>query len=226
MAGIAFHPGHHRPHRRQVYFVIAPVQHLIGVVERCLAMRADQRLGGHRLIRIACQGPAATLATETTLAGSLAFAPIRLVCLLALGRRQAGIVRRLGRAVEPGLQFGKALLRWRAGDGDGWRQPGHAGVRVRLFRPVRIRQGVPPPLRHVAQRMARAALSETCLPCRGNSLSWDAQPRVWHIQTNTRDPKRGSLSRLRYSQIPAVLGRREAMAQGKVVHVGSCWVER
>jgi len=111
MAGIAFHPGHHRPHRRQVYFVIAAVQHLIGVVERCLAMRADQRLGGHRLIRIACQGPAAALATETALAGSLAFAPVRLVGLLALGRRQAGVVRRLGRAVEPGLQFGKALLR-------------------------------------------------------------------------------------------------------------------
>ena len=65
--GIALHPGDHRAHHGQVDLVIAAVQHLVGVAQRRLAVRAAHRLGDHRLVGIAGQRAPAALATQAAL---------------------------------------------------------------------------------------------------------------------------------------------------------------
>jgi len=98
--GVAFHPRHHRTHDGQVDLVVAPVQHLVGICQRGLAVRTGWRLRGHRLVGIAGQRAATALATQAAFARSDALGFLRVVRLLTLRRRQAGIVRGLRRFVE------------------------------------------------------------------------------------------------------------------------------
>ena len=103
--GKALHPGHHRAHNRQIDLVVAAVQHLLGLCQCRLAVRAGQGLGNHRLIRITGKRPAAPSATETAMARALPFGLLRMVGLLPLRRRHAGIVRCLRRLAELGFEF-------------------------------------------------------------------------------------------------------------------------
>jgi hypothetical protein len=103
--GIALDPRHHRRDLRQVHLVEAGGERQVGLGQRCLAMRAAGRAGGDGLIWRLGEPPTATLTTEAALAGT---GPARLVLavwLLAPRRRQAGVVRRLRREVELGLQL-------------------------------------------------------------------------------------------------------------------------
>ena len=99
MPAIALHPGHHRArHRarhRQVDLVVAAVQHLVGVCQRRLAVSTGGWLHGDRFVRRAGQRAATALATQAPFAWSGRLGLLRLVWLLTLGRRQAGVVRGL-----------------------------------------------------------------------------------------------------------------------------------
>ena len=103
MPGIAFHPGHHRAHQGQIDLVVAPVQHLVGIGQAAWQCRRHG-LRGHRLVRVAGQRTAAAFTAQAALARSGSLGCLRPVRLLRLRWRQAGIVRRLRRFVEPGFE--------------------------------------------------------------------------------------------------------------------------
>jgi hypothetical protein len=110
-AGSTFHPGHHGAHHREVDLVVTTVQHLIGICQRGLAMRAGGRFRGHRFVRMTGQRTATPFATQATCAWSDTHGLLRLVRLVTLqacpcegGGWQAGIVRCLRRFVELGFE--------------------------------------------------------------------------------------------------------------------------
>src|SRR5271155_3915616 len=107
---ISLHPRHLRADWWQIKLVIRIVQHLLGIGQRSLAVHASSRLGYDRRIGIAGQRPATTLPAEATLPRAIPLGLLRLVGLLSLRRRQAGIVRRLRRLGEPRLQLGDPTL--------------------------------------------------------------------------------------------------------------------
>jgi len=107
---ISLHPRHHRPDWRQVNLVVKIVQHLLGIGQCSLAVHAGQRLCYDRRIGVAGQRPATTLPAEATLPRAIPPRLLRLVGLLSLRRRQAGIVRRLRRRGELRLQLGDPTL--------------------------------------------------------------------------------------------------------------------
>src|SRR5271166_4196924 len=90
MSGITFHTGHHRTDHRQIDLVVTTVQHLIGICQHKLAMRAGYRLGGYRFVGIAGQRTATAIAAQAAPAWSNTLAFHRLVRLLTLRWRQAG----------------------------------------------------------------------------------------------------------------------------------------
>jgi hypothetical protein len=93
MPGVALHPCHHRAHHRHVDLVVTTVQHVIGFAQRGLAMRAGGRPCGDRFVGKKGQRATAALAIQAALAWSGTLGFLRLVRLLTLRRRQAGIVR-------------------------------------------------------------------------------------------------------------------------------------
>jgi hypothetical protein len=108
LSGVALHPGHHGTHHRQVDLVIPAVQHLISVRQHGLAMRAGGGFRRYRLVGMADQRTAAAFAAEAASARSDALGLLRLIGLLTLRRRQAGIVRRLAGFGEPRFKFDNA----------------------------------------------------------------------------------------------------------------------
>jgi hypothetical protein len=98
------------PLHRKVDLVVPAVQYLISIGQRGLTMETGNRLGGHGFIGIAGQRTATTFATQAAFARSDAFGFLRLVQLLPLRRRQAGIVRCLRWFAEPGFQIGNSPL--------------------------------------------------------------------------------------------------------------------
>ena len=104
MPSIAFHAGHHGAHHREVDLVVTTVQHLIGICQHGLAMRAGGRFCGNRLVGMAAQWTATPFATQAAGAWSDTLGLLRLVRLLTLRWRQAGIVRCLRRFAEPGFE--------------------------------------------------------------------------------------------------------------------------
>jgi hypothetical protein len=71
-------------------------------------MDAGGGFRNHRLVRMADQRSATASAAQAALAWSDAFGFLRLIGLLTLRRRQAGIVRRLARFGKPRFKFGNA----------------------------------------------------------------------------------------------------------------------
>ena len=55
MAGIALHPRHHRHDLGQVDLIVAPVQDVVCLAERRLAVRAPHRSGADDLVGGLCQ---------------------------------------------------------------------------------------------------------------------------------------------------------------------------
>jgi hypothetical protein len=108
---ISLHPRHHWPDWWQVNLVVKIVQHLLGIGQRRLAVHAGHRLGYDRRIGIAGQRPAATLPAEATPPRAIPPRLLRLVGLLSLRRRHAGIVRRLRWLGELRLQLVDPTLR-------------------------------------------------------------------------------------------------------------------
>jgi len=87
-----------------VDLVVAPMQHLVGVGQRGLAMRAGHRLGRHRFVGITGQRTATAFTTKAALARSGALDLVWLVRLLPPQWRQAGIVRGFRRLGELGFE--------------------------------------------------------------------------------------------------------------------------
>jgi hypothetical protein len=81
------------------------MQHLVCLAQHRLAVHTGHALGDHRLIGIASQRATATLATQTALPWVASPGFLRLVGLLPLRWRQAGIVGRLRRLAEPGFKL-------------------------------------------------------------------------------------------------------------------------
>ena len=104
-AEVALDPGDHRAHRRQLDLVVAGVQDLGGIVERRPAVGARGGLGDHELVGLLGQRSATARPAQAAPARPGAPLPLRPVRLVALGRRQAGVARRLRRLVQPRLQF-------------------------------------------------------------------------------------------------------------------------
>ena len=100
MPGVALHSGHHRTHDREIDLVVAPVQHLVGLCQRGLAVPTDGCFRGHRFVGKEVQWPATPFATQAAFARSGTPGFLRLVRLLTLRRRQAGIVRGFRRFVK------------------------------------------------------------------------------------------------------------------------------
>src|SRR4051812_3805678 len=103
MADMALHPGDHGAYRRQIDPVVAGVQPLVGLAQRRPAAGARRRLGDDALVGLLGEGSAAALAAEAAWARPRLPGPLRPVRLVALGRRQAGVARRLRRRVQPRL---------------------------------------------------------------------------------------------------------------------------
>jgi hypothetical protein len=77
---------------------------MVGFAQRGAAVHAGRGPGSHRFIRITGQRPTASFATKAALARPDAFGFLRLVRLLTLRWRQAGIVWGLRRLVELGFE--------------------------------------------------------------------------------------------------------------------------
>jgi len=104
-ASVALHPRHHRRHPGQVDLVVAPVQHLVRLAERRLAVRASHRPGADKLIRGCGQRSPATHTAQAARARAVALALLWPVRLLTPRWRQAGVVRRLRRCPKPCFQL-------------------------------------------------------------------------------------------------------------------------
>jgi len=76
------------------------MQHLVRFAQRRLAVHTGHGLRNHGLIGIAAQRSTAALATQTALARAVSPGFLRLVGLLPLRWRQAGIVRGFRRFTE------------------------------------------------------------------------------------------------------------------------------
>jgi len=100
MPGVTFHTGYHRANHGKVYLVVEPVQHLIGIRQRGLAMGTGCCFCRDCLVGFASQRATAALAAQAALARSDTPRLFRLVRLLPLRWRQAGIVGSLRRIAE------------------------------------------------------------------------------------------------------------------------------
>src|SRR5271166_3207437 len=72
MSGITFHTGHHRTDHRQIDLVVTTVQHLIGICQHKLAMRAGYRHCGPGcpgVVQYACLSPAGSASDPSMAAG-------------------------------------------------------------------------------------------------------------------------------------------------------------
>ena len=105
MPGVPLHTRHHRANHGDVYLVVSSVQHLVGIRQRGPAMRTGCCLCRDCLVGFADQWAAAALAAQAALARSDTLRFLRLVRLLPLRWRQAGIVRGLRRIAELCLEF-------------------------------------------------------------------------------------------------------------------------
>jgi hypothetical protein len=110
LPGAALHPGHQGTHHRQVDLVVSAVQHLMGVRQRGVAMRAGRGFRDHGLVGMADQRAATACAAQAALARSGAPGLLQRGGLLALRWRQAGIVRGLAGFGEPRFKLGNAPL--------------------------------------------------------------------------------------------------------------------
>lgn len=104
------------PHRsprddhRFVDLAVTAVQHVMGVGQGRVAMRAGGGFRDHGLVLITDQRAAAAFTAKAALARSDALGFLRLVPLLAPPRRQAGIFWGFARSGEPRFKFGNASL--------------------------------------------------------------------------------------------------------------------
>ena len=104
-AGSAFHPCDHRLDLRQVDLVVAGRQRVVVLVQRGLAVCTANRTRDHGLVGVCHQRSPAAFAPQAALARTFTLGLVRAVGLLALRGWHGGVVRRLRRPTEPGLQF-------------------------------------------------------------------------------------------------------------------------
>ena len=110
MPGIALYPRDNWTNHGQIDLIVAPVQYLVGIRQRRLAVHTARRRGSDRLIGIAGQRSPAALATDAASAWSAACRLLRSVGLLRFRRRQARIVRGFQRITQLGFKLGNPTL--------------------------------------------------------------------------------------------------------------------
>ena len=110
MPGIMLYPRDNWTNHGQIDLIVAPVQHLVGIRQRRLAVHTARRLGSHGLIGIAGQRSTAALATDAASAWSAARGLFRSVGLLPFRRRQVRIVRGFRRIAQLGFELGNPTL--------------------------------------------------------------------------------------------------------------------
>src|SRR3954451_19568104 len=114
VTGILLHPRDDRLDLRQIDLVVAGGQRVIVRVERGLAVGAAHRTRDHHLVGLLRQQSSAALPPEAALARAFTFGPVGAIGFIALRGRHRGVVRRLRRSTQLGLEFGNPGLR--AGD--------------------------------------------------------------------------------------------------------------
>src|SRR3954467_8344818 len=106
VTGILLHPRDDRLDLRQIDLVVAGGQRVIVRMERGLAVGAAHRTRDHRLVGVLRQQSSAALPPEAALARAFTFGPVGAIGFLALRGRHGGVVRRLRRSTQLGLELG------------------------------------------------------------------------------------------------------------------------